>query len=322
MSHIPPLLSVVLCNSNSADYTLGCIESLYRHPPAGPCEIILVDNASRDDCVARVRVAYPAVRVAVAAQPQGFSRNYNMGIRMATGAYLLILNNDTLVAQGTLQRMIDAMENDPAYGMVGPLMVGGDGRIQTPCLRPRPSVTAYVLRQLVLDPGMPLGRLWQRIAQRRIARHPSGPVPCISGAAMLVSRRSLELVGMLDETYDFYYEDVEWCHRMQICGLQVGYVAESRLIHFGGQSSVKVKVWARQHEYLSILHYFRQHRGLGRTGATLIWLTTLIGFLLRGVGFLLAEAWGRTPQHARAYLYLWHWLIVRGPDTPKMKGSH
>jgi GT2 family glycosyltransferase len=315
MSKGPPLLSVVLCNSNSADYTLGCIESLYLYPPDGPYEIILVDNASRDDCVARVRAAYPEVRVAAAARPQGFSRNYNMGIRMATGEYLLILNNDTVVAQGTLQRLIDAMAHNPAYGMVGPLMVGGDGHIQTPCLRPLPSVASFVLRQILLDPGLPLGRVWQWIERRRIASHPSGPVPCISGAAMLVSRRSLDLVGMLDETYDFYYEDVEWCHRMQNYGFVVGYVAESRLVHFGGQSSVKVKVWARQHEYLSIIHYFRQYRGLGHTGATLIWLAAIIGFLVRGIGFLLAETWGGKPQHARAYLYLWHWLVMRGPDN-------
>ena len=309
-----PLLSVIICNSDSADYTLGCIASLYAHPPAGPLEIILVDNASRDGCVEQVRERFPAVQVLVAPQRQGFSRNYNLGLARARGEYLFVLNNDTLVAAGTLQALIDAMAAEPAYGMVGPLMLGIDGRPQLPCLRPLPTIASYVLQQLALDPGMPTGVLWQRLEQRRIAAHLGGPVPCISGAAMLLSRRSLELVGPLDEAYDFYYEDIEWCHRTQQRGLLVGYVPGSQLLHFGGQSSMKVKGWARQREHLSALHYFREYRGAGPSGLAVVRLATILGFLLRGLGFLLAEALDGKRRFARDYLYLWHWLLTR-PQT-------
>lgn len=310
-----PAISVILCNSDGADHTLACIESLYRHPAAGSLEIILVDNASRDGCVAAVRERFPAVRVIVAPRRQGFSRNYNMGLRAASGDYLFVINNDTLVEPGTMQRLVDAMVADPRYGMVGPRMLGGDGRIQTPCLRPLPTLASYALQQLALDPAMPLGRLWQRLEQRRIAARPAGPVPCISGAAMLLSRRSLETVGLLDEAYDFYYEDIEWCHRVQRRGLLVGYAPEARIVHFGGQSSMKVKIWARQNEYLSALRYFSAYRGAGPTALALIRLATLAGFLMRGLAFLAAEALSGKGGYARDYLFLWQWLLRRPAEA-------
>lgn len=318
---LPPLLSIILCNSDSADYTLACIESLTRHPPDGAYEIILVDNASHDDCVPRVRATYPEVQILIAPQRQGFSRNYNMGLRQARGAFVFVLNNDTLVDGATLQELIRVLERDPSYGMVGPRMIGGDGRIQTPCRRPLPNLMIYVLQQVLTDPGLPPGKLVQRVQQRRIERAPTGPAACISGAAMLVSRQALDAVGMLDEAYDFYYEDIEWCHRMQVQGYQVGYVAEARLIHFGGQSSARVKVWARQSEYLSAVHYFRQYRGARQLTMHIMWFATLLGFFLRGLGFIGLEAVRGRSGYARAYFYLWHWLIRRGPERGRSAES-
>ncbi len=314
-----PLLSVILCNSDGAADTLNCIESLYSYPPAGHLEIVLVDNASRDGCVALVRARFPEVQVLQSPHRQGFSRNYNLGLRAATGAYLLVLNNDTLVAPETLQRLITALQAHPNYALVGPQLIGADGHMQPSCARALPTFAAYLLQQLLLDPGLPVGRQWQRYQQWRVERRPTGPVPCISGAAMLLSRQSLERIGLLDETYDFYYEDVEWCHRARHCGLEVGYVAEARLIHLGGQSSMRVKVWARQSEYCSALHYFRSELQLSSSQLALLWLATLGGFLIRSVGFLLAEAMLGRRLFARDYLYLWHWLLRLGP--PRLEPS-
>lgn len=310
-SALAPTLSVVLCNSDSAEYTLGCIASLERHPPAGPLEIILVDNASRDGCVEQVRHRFPQVRVLVAPRRQGFARNYNMGLRVARGDYLLVLNNDTIVGPGALQAMIDALAANPHYGMVGPQLLGADGRVQTPCLRPLPTLASYALQQLILDPAMPGGRLWQRLRQWQIAAHRGGPVPCISGAAMLLSRQALEQVGPLDEGYDFYYEDIEWCHRVQRRGLLVGYVPEARIIHYGGQSSLKVKIWARQSEYQSAVRYFRTYRDAGPAALAVLRAVTLAGFLIRGLAFVAAEALSGQRAYARDYLYLWRWLLRR-----------
>ena len=131
---------------------------------------------------------------------------------------------------------------------------------------------------------------------------------------MLVTREALQTAGLLDEGYDFYYEDIEWCHRFQRCGKQVAYVAEAQITHLGDQSLSKVKVWAKQSEYQSAIRYFRHYYGLTTRQLWLIWSATVIGFLMRGLTFLILEALSGERTHARAYLYLWQWILRRRPQ--------
>ncbi|HWQ12460.1 MAG TPA: glycosyltransferase family 2 protein [Roseiflexaceae bacterium] len=317
-----PLLSVVVVNSGGAADTMRCLESIERHPPdlalaarAGALpevEVVLVDNRSRDGCLEMAQRRFPGVVTLEAPERQGFARNYNMGLRAARGAFVLVLNNDTLVHAGALTRLLDAMVNGPSYGMVGPRMVNRSGATQTDCARPLPTPASYVWQQLALDPGMLVGRLWERWIRRAIGRRASGPVACIGGACMLVRREALEQVGPLDEGFVFYYEDVEWCHRMWRSGWEVGYVADAQVTHLGDQSLSKVKVWAKRSEYLSALRYFRQYHRLTPVGAQVIWLVTCASWLLRGVVFLLAEALAGRRGYAREYFYLWRWVFGAG----------
>ncbi len=315
-----PLLSTVIVNSDGCADTLNCLESLFAHPPdlatlapradALPeHEIILVDNRSRDGCVALVRERFPSVRIIESPVRQGFSKNYNLGIRHARGMFVLALNNDTIVHQDALTTLLDAIINTPAYGMVGGRLLGRDGRVQETCARPVLTPVEYILLQTLIDPGFPVGRLWQIYQQMRVARRRSGCVPCISGACMLVRRTAFEQAGLLDEAVDFYYEDIEWCHRMVCSGWQVGYVAEATITHLGDQSIRKVKVWAKKSEYFSALRYFRRYHGLTDNGARLLHLITAVGWLMRGIAFLLAEGLLSQQGHARAYLYLWRWIM-------------
>ncbi|MEN9935454.1 MAG: hypothetical protein RLZZ387_2033 [Chloroflexota bacterium] len=307
-----PMLSVVITNSDGLEDTLRCIESIVANPPRGSYEIVLVDNRSRVAAIPAVAARFPEVRALLAPRRQGFAHNYNMGIRAARGDYILVLNNDTLVHPGALDHMIDVLRRDPGCGMVGPLLRSADGSPQTVCARPLLSPLRYVWVGLVADLGLATGRALDRVAQRRLARRPSGPVPCLSGACMMLSREMLGRIGLLDEGYDFYYEDVEWCRRTLDRGYSVGYVAEAEVTHLGDQSLSKVKVWAKRSEYLSALRYFRQYHGLSPAGARLIWLATGLSWLLRGIVFLLAEGLARRPGHARAYLYLWQWVLGAG----------
>jgi N-acetylglucosaminyl-diphospho-decaprenol L-rhamnosyltransferase len=315
-----PLLSTVIVNSDGCADTLRCLESLFAHPPdlatlarlvdALPeHEIILVDNRSRDGCVAQVRERFPSVKIIESPARQGFSRNYNLGIRQTSGVFVLVLNNDTLVHPGALTALLNAMIETPSYGMAGPRMIGRDGWVQAVCARPVLTPREYLLTQSIADPGFPIGRLWLLYQQMRVARRRSGPVPCISGACMLVRRTAFEQTGLFDEAVDFYYEDIEWCHRMACYGWQVGYVAEATITHIGDQSISKVKVWAKQSEYLSALRYFRRYHHLTDQDARFLRIVTSFGWLMRGIAFLLAEGLFGYKGHARAYLYLWKWIL-------------
>ncbi|NWG21481.1 MAG: glycosyltransferase family 2 protein [Chloroflexi bacterium] len=330
-----PLLSIVIVNSDGCADTLRCLESIMAHPAdlatlaarssaLAEQEIILVDNCSRDGCAALVRRSFPMVRVIESPVRQGFARNYNLGIRQARGMFVLVLNNDTMVHAGALTHLVAAMIDAPAYGIAGPRLVSCSGAVQTDCARPLPTPGAYVWTQLVADPGFPIGRLWQQWLRWRIERRSSGPVACISGSCMLVRRAAFEQAGLLDEGFDFYYEDVEWCHRFQRMGWRVGYVAEATITHLGDQSLGKVRVWARKSEYRSALRYFRLYHRLANGAVRVLRLATIVGWLLRGTAFAVAEALTGKDGHARAYGYLWSWILreeqAGGPSSVKPGG--
>jgi N-acetylglucosaminyl-diphospho-decaprenol L-rhamnosyltransferase len=280
-----PYLSVVIVNSDGVSDTLNCLDSIYHCPPSIPFEVVLVDNLSGQPGSSPVQSRFPEVTAVSSPRKQGFSKNYNLGMRHASGELVMILNNDTIVHPGGLDSLIDAIRKHDAYGMVGPKLLWPDGSLQTVCARELPTFASYALTQFLLDLGTPTGKLWDRYQQRKLERRESGPVPCISGACMLIKREVLDRVGLLDEGYDFYYEDVEWCHRVRKFGYQVAYVAEAEITHLGDRSLSKVKEWAKQSEYLSAVRYFRQYYHLSSIQLWLLWMLTAISYAYRVVAY-------------------------------------
>jgi N-acetylglucosaminyl-diphospho-decaprenol L-rhamnosyltransferase len=317
MNRADPILSIVLVNHNGTQDTLNCIDSLYQHPPRVSFEVILVDNRSDIPCLPPVQRQYPQVRLFEAPQRQGFARNYNFGMRQARGEYVIILNNDMLIPAGALDKLLQALQSHPEYGMVGAKLLSPTGRVQADCARSLPTPALYLFLQTLGDEGLPLGKLLRQYLSRQTARRRSGPVPCITGACMMLSRETLATVGMLDEGYSFYYEDVEWCHRVQQHGRQVAYIAEAAIIHLGDQSSAKVRIWAKQNEYHGALRYFRQYYQLSPLQEHLLWLATVWNYLLRGLLFLGSEILCGKTGYARSYLYLWHWILHEHPHRQK-----
>lgn len=304
-----PILSVVIVDSDGCADTLNCLQSIYSHPPAAPFEIILVDNCSKQSCLPVVEQRFPIVRVFTAPQRQGFARNYNLGLRQAVGDYLLVLNNDTLVQPGALDALLAEARAHPAYALTGSRLRGRDGRLQSFCARPLMTPGQYILRLLVLDLGTPIGQLWECWLASRLERRPSGPVPCISGACMLVSQQALEQIGLLDEGYDFYFEDVEWCHRAWKHGWQVGFAARAEIIHLGDQSLSKVKVWAKQSEYRSAQRYFTQYYRLTRVYKQWIKTAAWLSYLLRWLIFTLKGRISDGSGYAADYKKLLLWVM-------------
>ena len=309
-----PVLSIVIVDSDSRDLTLDCLASIHRHHPKDPFEIILVDNCSESPCLVEAKQLYPRICTFSAPCRQGFAKNYNLGIRKAVGDYILILNNDTVIHPGALDFLLTAIHQDSSFRMVGPRLVDSLGRIQSVCARSLLTPCSYILSQLLLDKTLPVGRIWERWQSWRINRRLSGLVPCISGACMLVSRQLLETIGLFDEGYEFYFEDVEWCHRLKKNGYKVGYVAEALITHLGDQSLSKNREWAKKSEYLSALRYFKQYYSLTYLQANLFWAIMILNFSLRWLAFwLIRFATGKTGQLS-AYRHLIPWIIQNPPS--------
>jgi len=305
-----PLLSIVLVNSDALQITMDCIGSIYANPCSGSIEVILVDNCSKESPLGMVAEIFPDVVPLKAESKQGFAKNYNLGIHKAKSQYILILNNDTIVLPGALDAMVNFLRSDPSYGMVGAKLIGSNGLIQLPCARPLLTPISFIIGQLLLDPGFLIGGYWHRYQSWRLKSRASGPVPCISGACMLLPAGIIHQVGMLDEAYDFYFEDIEWCHRLQNKGYRVGYVAESEIIHLGDQSLSKVREWAKKSEFLSALRYFREYHDLSKTGAWILWGASVVNFWLRR---LVLKLRGQS-ENALIYNRLLKWILAVPPE--------
>ena len=307
------VLSIVIVNTDGTEDTLNCLESICQAPPSAKFELILIDNCSSKPVIPQVQARYPLVRTFNSPERQGFARNYNQGIQEARGEYVMILNNDIIVQSGAFDALLNCMQETPSYGMVGPKLVSLNGQIQSTCARSFVTPGRYVLLQLFLDPGFPMGRLWERFKSWKLSQKKTGVVQCISGACMMTTSEVINSVGMLDEDYDFYFEDIEWCHRFFNHGMQVVYIAEAEITHLGDRSLRKVREWGKRSEFLSALRYFREYHGLTMSMARLIWFSSLVGYIIRAAAFWIKGVFSKEQGYAPEYWRLTKWIINQYP---------
>ena len=313
-----PELSIVIVDSDSPDLTLNCLKSLYENPPRREFEVILVENESASNCARLVKDQHPSIRIIIAPQPQGFSKNYNLGIKQTDGDFVLILNNDTIVHPGAFDALVDFISDRPEFGIVGPKLLSMDGHIQTVCARPFITPVSYVLIQFILDLALPTGKMWDSYRRWRLSNAKSGSVPCLSGACMLIPRRVMNKVGILDESYTFYYEDIDWCRRVYNYGFQIGYVAEAEFTHLGDQSLSRVKELAKQGEYRGAIRYFRQYHHLTKLGEFGLWTITLLSYAFRAAIYSFSGLNTGKHPYSTSYRRLSQWIIGEFPLFDKV----
>lgn len=231
-------VSVVIVSYNSRAVLAPCLESLRRQSLFETTEVVVVDNASSDGTPAMVRERYPWVKLIAGRKNVGFSRGVNIGIREAQGEYFLILNPDTVVGRDGIEKLVGFMKRTPDAGIVGPKLVYEDGTLQYSCRR------FYTWKVLVMRRTI-LGKLFKNSSA--VADHlmhdfdheTTREVDWILGACLLVRREAVESVGLLDERFFLYFEDVDWCYRMKHKGWKVYYHPESVVVHSYARGSAQ-----------------------------------------------------------------------------------
>ncbi len=223
-------VSIIIVTYNSSRVIGACLTSLAADAQSGTLEVIVVDNASADGTPDFVRREFPWAKVIAGNENLGYSKGVNVGIREARARYLFILNPDTVVKRGAVAKLIDYMDQNPAVGIAGPKLVFQDGSVQLSCRR------FYTLTVLLLR-RTPLGKLVKNPKPVRdhlmldFDHNSTREVDWLLGAAMFVRREAVDSVGMMDERFFLYFEDVDWCYRMKQRGLSVVYVAEAVVEH-------------------------------------------------------------------------------------------
>ena len=250
-----PDLSIIIVSYNARADLERCLESLHAPAPSIPHEIIVVDNQSTDGSAAAAR-RWTDLTVIEAGSNLGFARANNLGIRASAGALLLLLNSDTIVPPGAIDRLAAELEQYPEAAVIGPRLVDGRGRAELsfgPMLGPFSE-----LRQKLLFRGQVNGVPGLSGIVERLTRQRHAPA-WVTGACLLVRRRDAEEVGLLDERYFMYTEDVDFCAAIRARGRTILFTPDVEIVHLRGRSAASAAGPTRRAYRQSQLAFYEKH---------------------------------------------------------------
>ena len=235
-------LSIIIVNYNTYTLTKQTIDSVLEKKLLFKYEIMLVDNASQDDSMVKLQEDYEEIisqgilHITLNEANLGFSKANNIGIRQAKGEYILLLNSDTYVVETCLQKCLQYMEQqgEESIGALGCKVVLPDGTLDHACKRgfPTPKASLYYFLKLYKKDPVKYG-LYDAL---HLDENEIGGVDCLMGAFMLMPRTVLEEVGLLDEDFFMYGEDIDLCYRIKEAGYKIVYYPEASIIHYKGGS--------------------------------------------------------------------------------------
>ena len=229
-------LSIIIVNWKSVDYLRECLRSIYANSHDLELEIIVIDNASGDDCAAVLAREFPQVLCIASAKNLGFAGANNLGAARAAGRNVLFLNPDTEVVGSALQAMMKVLDGFDDAGVVGSMLLNSDSTMQTSCVQSFPTISNQILDAEVLRKRFPNSELWGMQSLFNSNGAPSH-VDVISGACMMMKSETFAKVGGFSADYFMYSEDVDLCFRVKKTGFHNYFVSSARVIHHGGRSS-------------------------------------------------------------------------------------
>lgn len=277
-------LSIVIVSFNTRDKLRRCLEAVLASQTRYSVEVFVVDNASQDGSVEMVKQEFPQARLIVNNENLGYAKANNQvikkftphlnplpqGERKAEGKhntrYILLLNSDVIVARETFDKMLTYMDNDHTVGIAGCKVIKPDGRLDLACRRSFPNLANSLFHFSRLSFLFPRSRL----ASYNLTYLPEdeiAEVDSVMGAFLLIRREALDRIGLLDEAYFMYGEDLDWCYRAKAAGYKVMYVPITTVRHDKGSSSRKAprKTLYEFHRAMQIFyrkHYSRKHNFL------------------------------------------------------------
>lgn len=253
-------LSVIVVNWNTKGLLRDCLQSVYTETDGITFEVVVVDNASSDGSAEMVEREFAQVTLMRNNENVGFARANNQAIKLSRGRYVLLLNSDTVVLGGALQRMVNLMDQYADAGAAGCRLVDQNGNLEYSCRSfPRPKVAFF------LNPPWPslstaakwfedyLLLDWDHCTVRS--------VDFATAACLMVRRECIQEVGLLDESFFMMVEDVDWCYRIRKEGWRIYYVPSAEVIHIRGASYANDAAGRemRLETHKSMIHFFARH---------------------------------------------------------------
>jgi N-acetylglucosaminyl-diphospho-decaprenol L-rhamnosyltransferase len=300
----PPDISIIIVSWNVRERLRACLASLPAPSPG--VETIVVDAASADGTPEMVRAEFPAVQLIASPDNVGYSRGNNLGLAQARGRYAFILNPDTELDDQTLPVMRAYLDDHPQVGVLGPRLLLPDRSVQAS--RRRFPTLATALFESTWLAGLAPRRVLVDYYAADLPEGQPAEVDWLVGAALMVRRAVWEQVGVLDEGFFMYSEELDWQRRIKAAKWKIVYLPEARVRHFEAQSSAQVPAATHIRFNTSKVRYFRKYHG-PLAGEFLRWyLLSQFAFQLVLEGVKGALGHKRALRQARVAAY---WAVLR-----------
>ncbi|NMB48624.1 glycosyltransferase family 2 protein [Candidatus Kuenenbacteria bacterium] len=279
-------LSIIIVSWRVRDLLRQCLRSIYQKTAGLQFEVFVVDNNSLDGTIELIKDEFPDVHLIVNPKNFGFAKANNQAIKLAAGRHILLLNPDTEFFDNALGRLVELMDKSKEWGIAGCRILNSDRTLQ-PSVRRFPGWFTQALILLKLHHLPPFKKFLRRYLASDFNYQSISEVEQVMGAFFAIRRETLDIVGLLDEKYFFWFEEVDYCRRAKNLDLKVIYTPEPAIIHHGAGSFRQLD-WQKQIIWNhSLQHYFWLHGK--RWQWFILWLLQPLSILLA----LLADLWRR-----------------------------
>jgi GT2 family glycosyltransferase len=251
-------VSVVIISWNTADLLKQCLQSVFSETLNIDFEVVVVDNASSDRSAEMVAQEFPEVILIANTKNLGFAAANNQGIETARGRYVLLLNSDTIVLDGAIQRTVGYADKHTDVAVVGCRVLNPDQTLQHSCFM-FPSLLNWFLSASYLYKIFPSSRFFGRERMTWWSREEERDVEVVTGCFMLVRREAIADVGVMDDGFFMYAEETDWCYRFRAKGWKNRFMPDAQIVHIGGASAAKLGTRRAQISNASFVRYMFKH---------------------------------------------------------------
>lgn len=254
------LVSIIIVSWNTKKLIDECLASIYKETKTPDFEIFVVDNNSSDGSVEMIREKYPNVHLIANKENRGFAAANNQAIKNASGKYILVLNPDTIILNGAIEKAVKKMEESPEVGILGPKTYNKDGSIQR-TVRRDPTLIASFFILSKLQKLFPDTKSLVRYYYKDFDYSKESEVRQTQGSFMLVRREIFDKLGPFDEKFFIWFEEVDLCLRARKAGWKILYFPDTEIIHYGGESFSQVGTFKKQKMFFrSMFYFFKKHK--------------------------------------------------------------
>jgi GT2 family glycosyltransferase len=269
-------LSIIIVTWNSQEYIRNCLDSIFLSSGNFSSEVIMVDNGSSDQTAEIVEEFYPQVNLIQNKTNLGYAKANNQGLEEAKGEYILLLNPDTQVLEDALFLMYELMEQNPKVGALGPKLLNPDKSVQPSC-REFPTFSTLVWEFSGLSRLFPRSKTFGRWRMGYFDFDKAREVDQPMGSCLMLRKETLENVGIFDENFEIFFNDVDLCYRIKKSGWKIYFYPEAKVIHHKGASTRKAKARMIWLSHLAFYKFFKKHKpGLANRLLLFIFLIPLI----------------------------------------------